>query len=196
MGQALRSEVDTVVFGAFWEEYFLGKYPGDRSGQQLAGVPDNFPPLELESPGTARAFVQFQQAVTRLVSAGKRVFIVLSNPTSPLFEPVFPSDARLSLHLVQRVSYAGSRVDAAPFEAFVAPLTDRLRSIAAQAGARVVDPRDVLCDGMICPSAGPDGLPLYIDSNHLRATFARERASFVDEMLLGAEAQSHAALLR
>jgi peptidoglycan/LPS O-acetylase OafA/YrhL len=196
MVQALRPEVDTVVFGAFWEEYFLGEYPGDHAAQQVHGVRHRtLPPLELDTPGTRRAFEQFQQAITRLVSAGRRVFIVLSNPTSPLFEPVFPSGARLSLHVSQSVTYDRPRVDAGPFEAFVAPLTNRLRSIGAQTDARTVDPRLALCDGMVCPAAGPDGLPLYLDSNHLRGAFAREQASFVDEMLLGPEAQSRAALL-
>jgi hypothetical protein len=42
---------------------------------------------------------------------------------------------------------------------------------------------------MLCPAAGADGMPLYIDSNHLRARFARERASFVDDMLLAPPVQ-------
>jgi hypothetical protein len=52
-------------------------------------------------------------------------------------------------------------------------------------GAQLVDPRATLCSGLDCPATGADGLPLYLDSNHLRAGYARERASFVDEMLLG-----------
>ena len=196
MGQALRPQVDTVVFGAFWEEYFLGEYAGDACGQRVPGVYDcNSPPLQLDSPDTRDAFQQFQQAITRLVSARRRVFIMLSSPTSTSFQPVFPFEVRLSLHAPQRVSYGGSRIDAGPFEAFVAPLASRLRSIAAQTGARIVDPRPALCDGMVCPSAGPDGLPLYIDSNHLGASFVRERASFLDEMLLGPDAQSRAPVL-
>jgi len=71
-----------------------------------------------------------------------------------------------------------------------------LRNIAAQTGAIVIDPRLALCNGMICPSSGLDGLPLYVDSNHLRGSFARERATFLDEMLLGPETQSRPALLR
>jgi hypothetical protein len=38
---------------------------------------------------------------------------------------------------------------------------------------------------MVCAAIGADGMPLYIDSNHLRARYARDRASFVDEILLG-----------
>jgi SGNH domain (fused to AT3 domains) len=70
------------------------------------------------------------------------------------------------------------------FEAFVAPLMNRLRAIAARSGARVLDPRSTLCAGLRCPAIAADGTPLYIDSNHLRAAYARERASFLDATLL------------
>jgi len=152
------------------------------------------PPLEFDSADTLAAFEQFRSTVAKLVSGGRRVFIVLSNPASQLFVPVFPAEVRLSLHPPGRLATNGPRLDARRFESFVAPLTDRLRNIAAQTGAIVLDPRVTLCDGLMCPSTGPDGLPLYIDSNHLRGSFARERASFLDETLLGPEAPSRTAL--
>jgi peptidoglycan/LPS O-acetylase OafA/YrhL len=183
MELAFRPDVDTVVFGAFWENYFIGEYSEDDSSQQAAGVP----PLELDSADTRAALEQFRGTVAMLVSGGRRVFIVLSNPTSRLFVPVFPTEVRLSLHPPRRLAANGPLVDARPFESFVAPLSDRLRNIAARTGAIVVDPRLTLCEGLICPSTGLDGLPLYVDSNHLRGSFARDRASFLDEMLLGPE---------
>jgi peptidoglycan/LPS O-acetylase OafA/YrhL len=191
MEQAFRPDVDTVVFGAFWEYYFLGEYSADHSVSQLNGASASArAPLQLDSPGTQIAFENFERAISKLVLSGRRVYIVLSNPTSPLFVPVFPPDIRLSLQSpgsLPRDSAPG--IDAGPFEMFVAPLTDRLRSIAAQTGAKAVDPRSTLCDGMICPSADSDGLPLYLDSNHLNGSNSRERATFVDEMLLGPDAQ-------
>jgi peptidoglycan/LPS O-acetylase OafA/YrhL len=184
MDLAFQPDVDTVVIGAFWEFYFLGEYRPDRSVQEVYGVPPSV--LQLDSPGTQAAFEQFQRAISRLVSSGRRVFIVLSNPTSPLFEPVFPADIRLSLHLPSSLgSDKGSRIDAGPFESFAAPVMNRLRAIAAQTGAKVIDPRLTLCDGIICPATDSKGMPLYLDSNHLNGSNARERASFVDEMLLG-----------
>jgi SGNH domain (fused to AT3 domains) len=111
---------------------------------------------------------------------------VLSNPTSPLFDPIFPPAIRLSLRAQQNLPFdSGPRVDAVSFESYVAPIMNRLRDIAEHTGATVVDPRHSLCDGMICTSTDADGLPRYLDSNHLRAVSAREKASFIDEMLLG-----------
>jgi hypothetical protein len=69
----------------------------------------------------------------------------------------------------------------------VAPLTSRLREIATRSGARILDPGTTLCTGGLCPAVGADGLPLYVDSNHLRNAAARERAAFLDETLLGAQ---------
>jgi peptidoglycan/LPS O-acetylase OafA/YrhL len=191
MELAFQPDVDTVVIGAFWEFYFLGEYPPDRYAQEVYGVPPlAVAPLQLDSPSTEAAFEQFQHAISRLVSSGRRVFIVLSNPTSPLFQPVFPTEIRLSLHLSGSLgSDKGSRIDAGPFESFAAPVMNRLRAIAAQTGAKAVDPRLTLCDGMICPATDSKGMPLYLDSNHLNGSNARERASFVDEMVLGPDVQ-------
>jgi SGNH domain (fused to AT3 domains) len=189
MERAFRPDVDTVVFGAFWEKYLLGEYSVKDSAEQVYRVKDlSRAQLTLDSPGTQIVFEQFQNTVAKLVSSGRRVFIVLSNPTSPKFDPVsmLPSQLRLSPHFPRSFALAGGRcIDAGPFESFVAPLMSRLRNIAAQTGATAVDPRSTLCDGAVCPATGADGMPLYKDSNHLRALFARERALFVDEILLG-----------
>ena len=185
---AFEPRVDTVVFGDFWELYLLGEYSlrnwyGVFSTHDLLRTP-----LQLDSPATQVAFAQFERLVGRLVASGRRVFIVLSNPTSPKFEPpalIAPHD-RLSPHVRPLfVAERGQQVDAAPFETFVAPLMDRLREIAARTGAQVLDPRSTLCNGLMCPAVGPDGLPLFIDSNHVRAAYARARASFLDETVLG-----------
>ena len=191
MQLAIRPDVDTVVIGAFWEFYFLGEYPPDRYAQEVYGVPSwARAPLQLDSPSTQAAFEQFQRAILRLVSSGRRVFIVLSNPTSPLFEPVFPTEARLSLQLPGSLRGGDApRIDAGPYESFAAPVMDRLRAIAAQTGAKAVEPRVALCEGMICPAVDSKGMPLYLDSNHLNGSNARERAWFVDEMMLGADVQ-------
>src|SRR6185437_2460370 len=183
--QAFRPDVDTVVFGAFWESYFLGEYPGEGSRAHPQA------PLEIDSAEAQAAFEKLEEILAKLTSSGRRVFVVLSNPTSPLFEPAFPSWIRLSPHLPDSLpAGTGPQIDVGAFDTFIQPVTSRLRAIAARAGAQIVDPSTTLCDRKLCPAAGPDGIPLYLDSNHLRAFAARERASFVDQMLLGQDAPS------
>ncbi len=186
--QALRPEVDTVVFGAFWELYLLAEYQlGSQHGVYSSADPLHRR-LRLGSPATAVALQRFGQLLTTLVASGRRVFVVLSNPTSPQFDPrwLLPRQVRLSRYVPPLVVADRPRsVDVRPFEEFVAPLMSELRAIAARSGAQVLDPRTSLCDGSICPAVGADGLPLYIDPNHIRAGYARTRASFLDETLLG-----------
>ena len=190
--QAWRPEVDTVVFGAFWELYLRGECGLDQhQGVYRSGDPLRRP-LGLSSPATQSALRGFEALLGALRASGRRVFVVLSNPTSPRFDPRFlvPLRVRLSLHPPPSVRAApGQQVDASAFEACVAPLSARLGAIAARSGARLLEPRATLCNGMDCPAVGADGLPLYIDSNHLRASFAREHAGFIDETLLGAAAR-------
>src|SRR3984885_614381 len=193
MQQALRADVDTVVFGAFWEKYLAGEYLLPSSAESIYAASDRTrTALQFDSAATHQVLGQFRTAVARLVASGRRVYILLSNPTSPLFDPasMLPSQLRLSLHLPASISLAGGRrIDAGPFERYAQPLMSQLRTIAAQTGATAVDPRATLCDGLVCPATGADGLPLYLDSNHLRARFTREQASFIDEMLLAPAAQ-------
>ncbi|MGH8140844.1 MAG: acyltransferase family protein [Steroidobacteraceae bacterium] len=189
IGQAYEPDVDTVVFGAFWEWYLLGAYAVKGFGQPVYSTADRTrTTLKLDSLGTQLALQDFQRIVAKLVASGRRVFIVLSSPEAPQFNPVFPASIRFSLQPPRTFpASAGSYVDVTPFESFVAPLMSRLRNIATQTGAVVVDPRLSLCDGMMCPTTGADGMPLYFDVGHIRGRTARERATFVDQMLLGAK---------
>jgi peptidoglycan/LPS O-acetylase OafA/YrhL len=190
MRQARRADVDTVVFGAFWEFFFVGEYSPSGTMPQVYGQPAiERLRIPLSSPEAEQAFEQFRAALASLVSSGRRVFILLSNPTSPQFEPRFPPQLRLALHLPSALPGGSAPVvDAGAFEAFVAPVMSRLRRIAAQTGVQVVDPRSTLCAGMLCPAGDSSGFPWYLDSNHLNGVNARERASFIDQMLLGPNA--------
>lgn len=200
MALALHDDVDTVVFGAFWEDYFMGEFSGRQP------LPVKLPVysrgdalrrrLTLDSPGTKRAFEDFGRTILRLRASGRRVFILLSNPTSPRFDPryLFPSMARLSLHLPERISVGASlrSVDDRQYETYVAPLMGRLRDVAAASGAIIIDPGEALCPESTCPAANARGMPIHLDSNHLTASFVREHAAFIDEILLAPDASRRA----
>ena len=121
---------------------------------------------------------------------------MLSNPTSPRFDPgyLFPSRVRLSLHLPERITVDPSRrsVDDRQYESYVAPLMSRLREIAAASGAVVIDPSGALCPEMTCPATNARGMPVHLDSNHLTNSFARDHATFIDAILLAPDASRRA----
>ena len=192
---AYHKDVDTVVFGAFWEAYFTGEFSGQRPMPVILPVFGVYGrgdvlrrQLTLDSPGTKRAFEDFRRTILRLTASGRRVFILLSNPTSPRFDPryLFPSTARLALRRPDRISVepTARSVDDRRYESYVAPLMGRLRDIAATSGAIVIDPSGALCPQMSCPTTNARGMPVHLDSNHLTATFAREHATFIDAILL------------
>jgi peptidoglycan/LPS O-acetylase OafA/YrhL len=191
MEQASRDDVDSVVFGAFWEVYLLGEFSVDHTRQAIYSTSGNsHSPLELNSLAGERAFADFEQAVATLVHHHRRVFILLSNPTSPLFDPVslVSMHARLASVAPEGALIEPSRqtIEAASFQSFVAPIARRLSALAARAGAVVIDPASTLCRERRCPAVTPQGMPLYMDSNHLRPFYSREHAVFLDPILLGA----------
>jgi peptidoglycan/LPS O-acetylase OafA/YrhL len=188
MREAWSAQVDTVVFADFWEVYLLGEYQLPHANGIFRADDPLRLRLTVNSAGTQAAFARFAQALRRLVASGRRVFIVLSNPTSPQFVPtsLVPAYVRVDPFFEGELAAdPATRVDAAPYEDFVAPVMQRLREVAVRSGARVLDPRATLCPGMSCPAVGADGMPLYIDSNHLRAAYARSGASFIDQTLFG-----------
>jgi Acyltransferase family/SGNH domain (fused to AT3 domains) len=95
----------------------------------------------------------------------------------------------ISGYLITQLVLTGLQAGTFSLGEFYRRRVRRIVPAAAQTGAKAVDPRSALCDGMICPAAGSDGIPLYLDSNHLNGYAARKRASFVDEMLLGPDTQ-------
>jgi peptidoglycan/LPS O-acetylase OafA/YrhL len=190
--QARRPEVDTVVIGCFWELYFAAEYQLGR--QQLpyrAGDPLRRP-LRLDSAAGAALLNEYTQLLRAWVNSGRRVFLILPSPTSPQFEPAALVPARLRLGLQTTPApyrTAPRSIDSTAYERFVAPLRGRLLALAAASGASVLEPRDSLCTAALCPAVGSDGEPLYIDSNHLRAAYARAHASFLDVTLWNAAAR-------
>jgi hypothetical protein len=162
---AQSDKVKVVVFEGWWEWYFLPDSPG---ALHLVGD-SSLRPLSLDSPEGSEVLRQFGDLLRRLVGSHKRVYIMLSNPTSPQFDP---------LSMVERVTYRltpHESISRDEFEQRAGPIVNRVREVAIQAGATVVDPAEYLCDATRCPGVSPNGLPLFKDSNHLRASYARQQ---------------------
>ncbi len=65
----------------------------------------------------------------------------------------------------------------------VGPVHTRLRELAMRTGVKIIDPLDTFCVNGICPVIDKYGNPLYKDSGHLTAKYARSKASFIDATL-------------
>jgi peptidoglycan/LPS O-acetylase OafA/YrhL len=170
---ALRPEVDTVVIAASWVG-FVGRPDYYKVGDESRT------PLKVLAAGSEWVLEGFEAALRDIVARGKRVAIVLSSPRGPAFDPKSLIDREAILVRVQAVR---APVPRAEISALAAPIDERLKRIAAAAGAEVIDPNEWLCTPKNCPTADEAGRPLYKDDTHLRASFARERFGAIDEFI-------------
>jgi peptidoglycan/LPS O-acetylase OafA/YrhL len=164
-----RATVDTVVIAAYWEAYLLRRPITllNRNGEPVT-------PEEAE-----RSWNQFAADVTDIVGLGKRVILFSSSPTSKSFDPhtgifrrLYPAD-RPHTADIRKADFLGS----------IQPVDIKLQQLAQRSKAMLIHPTDYLCGPEICPATDPNGVPLYRDSHHLRASAVIERATFVERTL-------------
>lgn len=163
---AKRDDVDTVVFASAWPSYFMTL----RQGK---------PAL---NPAAAPALARFKQTVADLRKLNKRVFIVLVEPIDDSLDP---------RSRIQRTVFSpGFRVVDVPllpkteFESRGAVIEAALRQVAHDEGAIIIDPIQEICYARACPAFTPNDEAIYHDAGHLRPSFVREHAQFMDETVL------------
>lgn len=167
LAAAMDHRVDTVVIGAFWESYFETGRVGEAAVRPL---------IRINSKTADGVLSEFGAMIRSLRGSGKNVFVLLTGPTDPAFDPRF---------LVSRIT--GKRIDApvlvAPWRQQVGAILDRISATATSAGAVVLDPVPFVCDDGVCPVIGPEGEPTHADRGHMRPWYVIERATFLDQVL-------------
>jgi peptidoglycan/LPS O-acetylase OafA/YrhL len=168
---AAKPEVDIVVIAASW----VG-FAGRPDYYKVGG--DESATLKMLTPQSEWVLQGFGAELTKLAAKGKRVVVVLSSPRGTAYDPksVIGRDG-----MTVRISHGFSPVARKELRAVTSPVDERLRTIAAQAGAEVVDPSDWFCGPASCPTADELGRPLYKDDSHIRASVARARVDALDQ---------------
>ena len=69
-------------------------------------------------------------------------------------------------------------------ENFVGKIDDKIQYAAEAAGARVIKPLNYLCDDEFCPIADKDGHLMYFNYGHLRQSYVRDHATYIDQIFL------------
>ncbi|MCI0465958.1 MAG: acyltransferase [Beijerinckiaceae bacterium] len=73
-------------------------------------------------------------------------------------------------------------IDRYAFEKNAAAINVRLNTLASATGGKFIDPLNFLCDGNKCPTVDDEGVPYYIDKDHLRASAVKTaRFQFLDD---------------
>jgi peptidoglycan/LPS O-acetylase OafA/YrhL len=177
-------EIDTVVLGGCWACYFD---VGDKPPSPSAPAPDHYYIREGATrhmlrggDGVERSFASLETFLKSLKLAGKKVYLVLNIPVGEGFEPKsMISGSRLGTLTVPRVD---PRVTLTASQKHI---HDRLQQIAVASGAIVIDPMSTLCDADgACLRTDAQGVPIYKDATHLRSSYVKRFASFIDPAIV------------
>ncbi|MEJ8847100.1 acyltransferase family protein [Variovorax rhizosphaerae] len=178
---AMGPQIDTVVLGGCWACYFdvgpqptsAGATPGPDAYYLRQG---NVRHLLRGGDGVEHSYEALAALIRRLKAAGKNVVLVLNIPVGGEFEPKnLITGSRLGT-MTARPSTPTAAVTASQ-----QAIHDRLLGIAQQTGATIVDPMAALCTPQgQCLRSDAQGVPIYKDISHLRATYVKQFATFLD----------------
>jgi len=169
-------KVDRIVVAANWK-YFFGiggeKYRVD--GKALS-----------TKEGTEAAITWLMHSLQGFVQGGKKVYLLLSIPTSSAFDPKsivernFDGSFSITRHdprLVELMSEQGGVLSHGA-------LMQRFCEEAARRGIVIIDPVPDLSENGICFSENKEGIPIYSDPQHLRSSYVKEHATYLDKTIL------------
>jgi len=162
-----RKDIDTVIIAARWTLWVEGTRPdgelGDDSQLRRVGTAD------LRTSGDNAALLESALAdiVDRLNAGGRRVVLVGPVPEAVNDVPI-DTARRMLIGLQQppqrtraQFTARAARTEAMP--ARIAARSDRVSYVPLS---------DLLCDRTVCRAFGPDGVPYYVDDDHITRTTA------------------------
>jgi len=171
----------TVVVGACWNCYFIDQVAPLAAGAEAYDyyvLADGQRHSFRGQDGRALALARLEAMLADLARS-KRVYLLLDNPSGPEYDPRnFFEGGRLS------TIRARSLAPTTPFSPAQQALRLELKALAARAGVAVIDPAEQLCHDLQCMRLQADGAPVYKNINHLRPSFVRGHADYLDEALL------------
>ncbi len=171
LAYAQRDDIKTVVIAASWLGYFNNStyyLDGEGGGRLMVG-----------SHAWNAAFTALADTMRDLVAHGKSVWLVLNIPSSPQLTPMLS----LRRELNGATEFRPLALDRVAFERAWLPIKAKLIAAARASGAGVIDPMSWLCDASSCAGQTADGAPIYTDGAHLRASYVRDHATFMDATL-------------
>jgi len=149
------STVTNIVFAARWKKY----------------------EKNLVKKAEFKNFVDFIK-----LFSNKKIFIILTMPTGTELDPsnMFEG-SRLGSLRAKEVNNLTFNING--FRKSVKLSHIKLQELALCTGVKIIDPLDTFCIDGIVPIFDKNGNPLYKDSGHITASYARTKASFIDATL-------------
>lgn len=169
--------IDTIVIGASWNGYFIfnaqkSKPPANQYYYYFKEGSEKF--YYLNGDGVERTIAKFSEFI-RQYSRQYRVIVLLDSPDLQGFDPLY----YLTLH--NRVFKSRVEVSARiPLDENQLALNERLKHLAEEAGAEVIDQLPILCPEKQCINRTNEGEMIHKDANHFRPFFVIEQATYLD----------------
>jgi len=166
--------VKAVVIGANWLGYFLPQNRDPRYDYRI--VMDSGGTQRIDQPaGSAQALSQLSKMISALRRAGKSVYLILPSANESRFDP-----RRMIVRM--RFSINAPVIARAELINSMEPIRSELKATSVASGANLLDPMDTLCAKM-CSALLEDGVPIYIDGDHLNPEYVRRQVRFLDPVL-------------
>jgi len=157
--------IDRVMIGATWRSVFARSTEYRIEGDSPGG-----------EPGRAKALTALGAMIGRLVQSGKQVFVILQVPSAEELDP----GVMWTRSLLGGGSMRVRPLTVATFQERVGDFSlDDIGSVAAAAGAVVIDPTPALSRDGVYIAVDENG-PVRTDGIHLRPRFSRLHATHVD----------------
>jgi hypothetical protein len=165
--------VKTVAFAAWWTPEFTDAMYYLRSDPSKVFLRDS-------EAAQDRALSKFSALISHLINAGKRVFVLLETPSGNVYDPEASMPSGWSRLLIRpKIPDSPTRSN---MDKFVGKTDEKVRRAAEMAGARVIKPMDYLCNKDICPIVGEGGHFMYFNYGHLRRSYVRDHATYLDQI--------------
>lgn len=170
----MRDNIKTIVFSAIWESYLPVK--GEKNGISYYAHDPERNPVFVNDKNSNAVLNKFSMDIKHLTETGKKVFVILSNPSLTSYNPKYMV-SRISGNVIKTTV---QRKDA---EAKVEAVTEAMKIAAETGGATLLNPIEAFCDEIYCPTMTQDGKPVYKDNHHLRPFYAVEKSDFLKETM-------------
>jgi hypothetical protein len=167
---AQKANVRAVVLTGLWNGYLI------NPDYIVIGQPVTADPIEHK----IAAMVAFIEDLRR---REKPVWIIRSMPIGGTYSPM--KFVRRPLFDFDHVAPTG--VARKTLDEIRSAGETRMIEAARNAGAKIIDPFEWMCDAVMCPATDATGRLIYRDASHIRASYVRTHASFIDETFLPAD---------
>jgi peptidoglycan/LPS O-acetylase OafA/YrhL len=183
ISKIISSDIETVVLAACWNCYFIQQIaPQTEANPKVTkefhyrAITETGPVSFRSGNGAEISLERLKALIILLREKNKKVMLVLDNPYNELLDPRNNISGNRMTGV--RVTSPPEKVDSLQSELSLAHV---LAKIGRDAGARIINPRDALCPtSSECLALDMGGEYIYADRNHIRSTWVRENASYID----------------